>query len=568
MRPRIARLLGASALITLAAGCGDPQLAPTGDDANLAQGGPEPRAPSNLSATSPSASEIHLSWQDNSPNETGFEVQRAPQQSGPYTLVTTTAANARSFTDGGRTAGTEYCYQVRALKRSGSKSTFSAVAGPACVTTPVPPAAAFELTALPLSSSSIRVAWSQSSPDESGFRVQRGPSETGPWTTVATTSANVTQAEDIVPTDLLVCYRVLAFNGNGEAQPSNNDCTAAPAAPTNLVGQVTEDQQSITLTWGARPADPPPVNDGIQVMGFDPSLGWTEIALLPAGAITYQDVGLVREWYVVRATRDGGYSDYSNFVFGLPAGPSNMVAFPFSSSSAFVYWTDNSASEDGFRLQRAPSPAGPWETIAETWTDYPYFEDYGLVTEDQVCYRAVAFNGNGASAPAEPDCTAPPAAPTGLTPTPVDHQSINVTWDAHPDTKDGYTVRDGYWLYRFDPWNGYYVFLAELAADVTSYSDVGLESQTEYHYLLQALNDNDPFFIFGSRGYSDGSNASATTNAAPGTTTDLTRANPRPYSAAARGAAARSLLKALGSSLPSRTPISPASRKPPPLPPR
>src|ERR1041384_5219971 len=46
-----------------------------------------PTAPSNLSATAVSTSQINLSWQDNSGTETGFYVQRAPTSAGTFITI-------------------------------------------------------------------------------------------------------------------------------------------------------------------------------------------------------------------------------------------------------------------------------------------------------------------------------------------------------------------------------------------------------------------------------------------------------------------------------------------------
>jgi len=50
-------------------------------------------APSNLIATSASPSQINLSWKDNSTNETGFSLERAPASGGPYSVIKTLGAN-------------------------------------------------------------------------------------------------------------------------------------------------------------------------------------------------------------------------------------------------------------------------------------------------------------------------------------------------------------------------------------------------------------------------------------------------------------------------------------------
>jgi hypothetical protein len=580
MHPRIAQLCGVVALIALAAACGDPQLAPLSEETSLAQGGPEPRAPSNLSATAPSASQVNLSWEDNSPNESGFEVYRALGQGGTYDPVITTGANIKSYTDGDRTAGTEYCYQVRALKRSGSKTTVSAFTGPACAITLGPPAAATEASAVPQNSSTIGISWRESSSNESGFRVQRGPGETGPWTTVATTGPNVTQAQDAVSTDLPVCYQVVTFiDADRVADPSNIDCTAAPAAPANLKAAAGEGQ-AINLMWDPHLENPPAVNDGYQVQRLDPNTWqWSEIAVLPASATSYQDDGLVSDatyWYLVRATKDGGYSDYSNYAQALiasapPAAPSNLFAYPVASSVALVNWTDNSINEERFLVQRAPAEAGPWETLPdEIGTDQRYFYDYGLTTEQRVCYRAIASNSKGTSGLSDVGCTVAPPAPANLQAATVDHQSIELTWELCgpefspcPAAKDGYSIRDGYRVYRFDYWYWDYVPIVDLPENATSFRDTGLESQTWYSYYVAALNDGDPNYPE-IRGNSDWSNeASASTAVAPGIALSTTAVKPRPSSDVIRGAAARALTKALTSVGNTRNRTSSSSRQPP-----
>jgi len=73
-----------------------------------------PAAPTGLTATPTSATQINLAWTDASSDETGFEIERATAAGGPWTLLTTTAANATSYNDTGLTTGTTYYYRVRA----------------------------------------------------------------------------------------------------------------------------------------------------------------------------------------------------------------------------------------------------------------------------------------------------------------------------------------------------------------------------------------------------------------------------------------------------------------------
>src|SRR5262249_51892325 len=71
-------------------------------------------APSNLKATAVSASQIYLTWQDNSTNETGIQIERSLDGE-TWVLLTTVGPNATSYSDTGLTAGTTYYYRVRAV---------------------------------------------------------------------------------------------------------------------------------------------------------------------------------------------------------------------------------------------------------------------------------------------------------------------------------------------------------------------------------------------------------------------------------------------------------------------
>ena len=81
-----------------------------------------PAAPSGLTATAVSQTQINLTWTDNSSNETNFVVARATTSGGPYTDIATLGANTTSFSNTGLTANTTYYYVVRATNASGSSA--------------------------------------------------------------------------------------------------------------------------------------------------------------------------------------------------------------------------------------------------------------------------------------------------------------------------------------------------------------------------------------------------------------------------------------------------------------
>lgn len=74
--------------------------------------------PTNLTARACAPGSVHLGWQDNSSNETGFEIERRDGQ-GAFVLVGTTTANRTVHFDVGLSSATTYSYRVRAVNSRG-----------------------------------------------------------------------------------------------------------------------------------------------------------------------------------------------------------------------------------------------------------------------------------------------------------------------------------------------------------------------------------------------------------------------------------------------------------------
>jgi hypothetical protein len=84
-----------------------------------------PAAPSNLTAVD-SPTQVNLSWQDNSTNETNFVIERKTG-TGAYAVLATVGANVTSYGDATAWASTQYSYRVKATSAAGS-SAYSNVA--------------------------------------------------------------------------------------------------------------------------------------------------------------------------------------------------------------------------------------------------------------------------------------------------------------------------------------------------------------------------------------------------------------------------------------------------------
>ena len=86
-----------------------------------------PSAPSSVTATALSQNNIAITWQDNSNNETGFKIDMKEGSSGTYSQITTVSAISDTGSGGyyentGLTAGTIYCYRIRAYNSAGDSS--------------------------------------------------------------------------------------------------------------------------------------------------------------------------------------------------------------------------------------------------------------------------------------------------------------------------------------------------------------------------------------------------------------------------------------------------------------
>ena len=94
----------------------------------LSAGKPTPPiAPSNLAATANSTTQITLTWKDNSSDESGFKIERAPASSGAWTQIGTVGPNVTVFASSGLSAATTYYYRVLAYNTRGN-SAYSATA--------------------------------------------------------------------------------------------------------------------------------------------------------------------------------------------------------------------------------------------------------------------------------------------------------------------------------------------------------------------------------------------------------------------------------------------------------
>ena len=191
---------------------------------------PAPAAPTELTATAVSQSQIDLRWADNSVNESGFKIERCEGAGcSSFSRIAAVGPNVGTYIDGGRTANTSYLYRVRA-SNAGGNSDYSNVAEATTPPPPPPPTAPAGLTASAVSRSQIDLAWALDGSNEDGFNIERceGAGCLN-FSQIATVGPDVLTYPDAGRTENTTYrYRVRAFNETGNSDYSSVAQAATP----------------------------------------------------------------------------------------------------------------------------------------------------------------------------------------------------------------------------------------------------------------------------------------------------------------------------------------------------
>ncbi len=169
-----------------------------------------PSAPTGLAVTAVSPTQLNLTWEDTSTNETHFEVERS-HGSGAFTLLASLGAGSTSFADAGRTPNTPYTYRVRAVN-SGGGSAYTGAA--TAYTLPLPPAG---LQVLIRSKTAADLTWTEQNPTPTAYRIERSTGKSGFAPLASVPVGTLSHADTSLTPGTTYHYRLWATNASGDS---------------------------------------------------------------------------------------------------------------------------------------------------------------------------------------------------------------------------------------------------------------------------------------------------------------------------------------------------------------
>ncbi len=183
-------------------------------------------APTNVTAEIRGTNCIYLYWQDNSWNETIFQIERksGSQAFGPVGRV---GPNITTFKDSanGLSAGTEYKYRIKVYSETDSSWSQEITARTYAVAINAPS----NLAAVQYDSITVRLTWSDNSIYENYTFIERKIGDNGTFIQVGQVSTDITVFDDRTYTpNVKNIYRIKSTDGNGSYSNYSAEVTIVP----------------------------------------------------------------------------------------------------------------------------------------------------------------------------------------------------------------------------------------------------------------------------------------------------------------------------------------------------
>jgi chitodextrinase len=408
-----------------------------------------PSAPTGVTATPASASQINLAWTASTDNVavTGYRVERcAGANCSNFAQVGTPAAT--TFGDIGLAPSTAYSYRVRAVDAAGNLSDYSTVVSTSTPAGPdtTAPTAPTGLTATAASTSQINLAWTASTDNVgvTGYRVERCQGANCSNFAQVGTPTTTTFSSTGLAANTAYRFRVRAVDAAGNlsvysaiaSATTQAADTTRPTAPSGLAGTAAG-PTLVNLTWTAS-------TDNVGVTGYRiercQGSSCTNYAQIGTStSASYADATATASTafrYRVRANdAAGNLSTYSNVVTvttpaipdtTAPSAPTGTTATAVAATGINVGWTASSdnVGVTGYRMERCQGPG--CSNFAQVGTPTgTSFGDTGLTPSTTYSYRVLAVDAAGNVSGYSPVASATTPATSPLPPGLVAGYSFN-----------------------------------------------------------------------------------------------------------------------------------------------
>lgn len=399
-----------------------------------------PAAPSAFTAAAASATQINLAWTNNAINQTGFKVERSPDNV-TFGQIGTANAGATTYSDPNLLPKTLYYYRVRATNASGD-SGYSNVSSATTLPDTTPPTAPSGLMATAASSTQINLSWTASTDNVAvtGYQIQRCQGAgCNTFAQIATPAGTGTSFIDTgLSPSVSYSYEIIATDAAGNLSSPSNVSSATtlagpPAAPSGLLATAASATQ-INLSWTNNATN----QTGFKVERSADGVTFTQIGTTGATTTTYSDSPLAPVtiyYYRVRATNGAGDSAYTSVANATtladttpPTAPSNLTATAASSTQINLAWTPSTDNVGVTQYQIQRCLGAGCTTFAQVGTSTTAsFPDSGLLASTSYSYQVRALDAAGNASPFSNVATAVTQSPAPPPPvTLVQHAETSV----------------------------------------------------------------------------------------------------------------------------------------------
>ncbi|RYZ53306.1 MAG: hypothetical protein EOP49_07580, partial [Sphingobacteriales bacterium] len=440
--------------------------------------GTAPAKPRNLAAQN-IPGKVRLTWTDAAYNETSYEVYKATNIAGPYTLVTPGGNNANlvQYDDASIAGNSTYYYAVRALNSYGSSAYSDTVSITAPNVNPV-------LTAIPnatvLTQQSLTINVTANDPGDvitlsasnlpsfasftdngngTGSIQITNPTTAGIYTGITVTATDshggsVSTSFNLTVSAANLTKVLLHFNQTNPAPAPWNNMNAAPTANVSLSNL--KDQNN--------------AGTGINVTLLDAMTGQSNVGVNTGNnSGIFPDVVMQYFWYYSgtetrRVKLSGLAADkkYDLSFFGSRANNASPLITRYAVGAQSVELDANNNSTNVVKISGLVPDANGEIIFTAQKSVGPNIYLGALVID------------------AYPNISSNPTAPTNLTAVGTATDKIQLKWT-------GVVNNTGYQVWRSSFANGTYTKVADLAANTTTYTNTGLTASTLYYYKVKAI---------------------------------------------------------------------------------